>query len=92
MAILHNEERQLFTLHTKHSTYQMKIDAYGYLIHLYYGERIQENMEYLITYYDRGFSGNPYEEREGRKYSLDVLPQEYPSLGTGDYQIGRAHV
>ena len=33
MAILHNEERQLFTLHTKHSTYQMKIDAYGYLIH-----------------------------------------------------------
>ncbi len=86
MAILHNEERQLFTLHTKHSTYQMKIDAYGYLIHLYYGERIQENMEYLITYYDRGFSGNPYEEREGRKYSLDVLPQEYPSLGTGDYR------
>src|SRR5699024_3723585 len=38
------------------------------------------------TYYDRGFSGNPYEAETDRTYSMDALPQEFPSLGTGDYR------
>ena len=43
-------------------------------------------MEYLLNYVDRGFSGNPYDAGADRTYSLDVLPQEYPSFGTGDYR------
>ena len=35
MAIV--AEKNLFTLHTDHSTYQMKADDLGYLLHLYYG-------------------------------------------------------
>lgn len=31
-------------------------------------------------------SGNPYAAGMDRTYSLDALPQEYPSLGTGDYR------
>ena len=44
------------------------------------------SMDYLLTYYDRGFSGNPSAAGLDRTYSLDVLPQEYPSLGTGDFR------
>ena len=86
MAILYQEEQRLFTIHTIQSTYQMKVDRFGYLLHLYYGDRSEGSMEYLLTYADRGFSGNPYEAGEDRTYSLDALPQEYPVLGTGDYR------
>ena len=43
-------------------------------------------MDYVLTYADRGFSGNPYAAGMDRTYSLDALPQEYPSIGTGDYR------
>ena len=62
------------------------MDRFGYLRHLYYGDRSEGSMEYLLTYADRGFSGNPYEAGEDRTYSLDALPQEYPVLGPGDYR------
>lgn len=61
----HSGSNRIFTIHTAHSTYQMKVDAYGFLMHLYYGGKISGQMEerlsmdYLLTYYDRGFSGNP---------------------------------
>lgn len=86
MAILFNKNDKTFTLHTKNSTYQMKIDSYDYLLHLYYGARTEGNMEYLLTFVDRGFSGNPYEAGEERTFSLDVLPQEYPTFGAGEYR------
>ena len=86
MAITFNEKNQIFTLHTAHSTYQMQANQYGHLLHLYYGARTAGEMDYLLSYADRGFSGNPYEAGMDRTYSLDVLPQEYPSLGTGDYR------
>ena len=43
-------------------------------------------MDYLLNYGDRGFSGNPNSAGNDRTYSLDALPQEYPSLGTGDFR------
>ncbi len=86
MAIEFQQDKQLFTLNTRHTTYQMKVDRLGFLLHLYYGGRISGNMDYLLTYYDRGFSGNPADAGNDRTYSMDVLPQEYPHLGTGDYR------
>ena len=86
MAIEFQQDKQLFTLNTRHTTYQMKVDRLGFLLHLYYGERISGNMDYLLTYYDRGFSGNPADAGNDRTYSMDALPQEYPHLGTGDYR------
>lgn len=86
MAIIYNPNQRFFTLHTKHSTYQMKVDSLGYLLHLYYGAKNNSSMEYVLTYADRGFSGNPYAAGADRTYSLDALPQEFPTLGTGDYR------
>ena len=86
MAILFQEEKRIFTLQTKQTTYQMKVDNFGFLLHLYYGAKVSGEMDYLLTYYDRGFSGNPNDVGNNRTYSMDVLPQEYPTLGTGDYR------
>ena len=86
MAIQINEEYLLFTLHTKRTTYQMHVDRYGYLLHQYYGRKTEGNMHFLLTFQDRGFSGNPYEAEGDRTYSMDFLPQEYPYLGNGDYR------
>ena len=86
MAITINETTRIFTLTTAHTTYQMQADAQGYLLHLYYGARTAGEMDYLLNYGDRGFSGNPNSAGSDRTYSLDALPQEYPSLGTGDFR------
>lgn len=86
MSIHFHAASRLFTLNTAHTTYQMKVDRLGVLLHLYYGARVSGNLDYLLTYYDRGFSGNPADAANDRTYSLDVLPQEYPTLGTGDYR------
>lgn len=80
------ENNKTFTIDTDHSTYQMMVDPYGYLIHLYYGRKTKGLMDYLLVYADRGFSGNPYGAGKDRTYSMDNLPQEYPYKGTGDYR------
>ena len=88
MAIFADKNNSLFTLCTKSSMYQMKVDQYGVLLHTYYGKRT-ENMDfsYLIQRRDHGFSGNPYEAGLDRGFSLDTLPQEYTVSGNGDYRI-----
>lgn len=87
MAILFDSNQRLFTLQTDHSMYQMKADKYGVLLHTWFGEKGSDfDYSYLITYADRGFSGNPYDAEEERTYSLDVLPQEFPTYGNGDYR------
>ena len=86
MSILFEEEEKRITLHTKDSTYQMKVDSFGFPLHLYYGRRTEGSMDYLLTYADRGFSGNPYDAGADRTYSMDALPLEFPCLGTVDYR------
>ena len=86
MSILYDPNQRIFTLHTKTTTYQMMVDQQDYLLHLYYGSANYGQMDYSLVYADRGFSGNPHEAGNDRTYSLDILPQEYPTLGTGDYR------
>ena len=86
MGIIYCEKDRTFTLQTKNTTYQMQVDQYGFLLHLYYGKKTEGCMDYLLTHYDRGFSGNPYDAGEDRTYSMDVLPQEFPCYGNGDFR------
>ena len=87
MGIVYSKADRTFTIQTKNTTYQMQVDPYGFLLHLYYGKKTDGScMDYLLTYYDRGFSGNPFDAGDDRTYSMDALPQEYPSHGTGDYR------
>ncbi|AEC02289.1 alpha-galactosidase [Parasphaerochaeta coccoides] len=87
MAILFDENTHGFFLHTVNTTYQMQVDTFGFLLHVFYGQRIDgQDMNYLIIPVDRGFSGNPYDAGTDRRYSLDTLPLEYPVEGVGDYR------
>ena len=86
MGIIYCEKDRIFILQTKNTTYQMQVDRYGFLLHLYYGKKTDTCMDYLLTYYDRGFSGNPYDAGEDRTYSMDTLPQEFPCYGNGDFR------
>ena len=72
----------------KNSTYQMKADDKGFLLHTYYGKRTDAtDFSYLIALADRGFSGNVSQAKDDRTYSLDFLPQEFPVWGSGDYRV-----
>lgn len=86
MGIIYCEKDRTFTLQTKETTYQMQVDQYGFLLHLYYGKKAEGCMDYLLTYYDRGFSGNPYDAGTDRTYSMDSLPQELSCYGNGDFR------
>lgn len=89
MPILFHEKTRTFTLQTKDTTYQMQVGKYDYLLHLYYGKKVEDtSLSYLIQSIDRGFSGNPYEaDKDGdRSFSLDTLPQEYSTFGVGDFR------
>ena len=86
MPIIYSPEKRIFTIHTAHSSYQLQADALGNLLHLYYGARSEGHMDYLLSYADRGFSGNPSAAGSDRTYSLDALPQEFPAQGNGDFR------
>ncbi len=86
MAIRYSEEKRIFTLDTAKTTYQMMADEHGVLLHLYYGRKAVGDMDCLLTFADRGFSGNPDDLGTCRTYSLDALPQEFPTSGTGDFR------
>lgn len=91
MGIFYCEKDGTFTLQTKNTTYQMKADRQGTLLHTYYGQKTDRtDKSYWICCRDRGFSGNPY--GMDRAYSLDTLPQEYSCFGTGDYRISALKV
>lgn len=93
MSIIYSDAARTFLLHTENSTYQMKISDLGYLLHIYYGERMEdEDISSLITHYDRGFSPNPNEAGQDRTISLDVMPQEFSSAGVGDYRVSSIEV
>ena len=82
-----DETSKIFTLRTAHTMYQMQIQDYGYLIHLYYGPDLGDvDTSYRIIGRDRGFSPNPNEAGKDRTFSLDYLPQEYSGSGNGDYR------
>ena len=68
--IVLDQENKLITLHTKNTTYQMKVWDYNILLHAYYGPRISGgDLSYLLRRKDRGFSPNPSEAGVDRTFS-----------------------
>ena len=80
-------ENNVFSLETAHTLYQMKVDMFGVLNHLWYGAKTDCCMDYLLDYPDLGFSGNIYEAGDNRSYSLNTRPLEYGAEGVGDFRV-----
>lgn len=87
MGIHYRSEDKTIHLKAKDTSYVMQIVRDGYLLHLYWGRKINDyRFSNDIQLLDRGFSGNPYQHKEDRAFSLDTLPQEYPQYGNTDFR------
>ena len=91
MGIIYNEKAKTFTLHTQNTTYQMQIDAYGFLLHLYYGRKIHvcepldENaVAPLIEKHTFQPGNSCVYDREHDAYTLEDLCLEMSAYGKGD--------
>ena len=81
MSIVLSEKESLFTLYTKTSMYQMKVDDYGVLLHTYYGKKTEVfDYSYLIQRRDHGFSGNPFRRVMTGPTLWTLSPRNIPVL------------
>ena len=86
MAIHIDKEKLIFHLQGSNTSYVMQVIRDGYLAHLYWGKKIRNYRgSNKIIFMDRGFSPNP--DGSDRAFSLDTIPQEYPSFGNSDFRI-----
>ncbi len=87
MAVFENKKDMTFTLTTRSTMYQMKVDEYGELVHTYYGEK----MEYSDLYhavYNGAVCFSPYDEKDDTQhYSNTHIPKEISTFGVGDFRI-----
>jgi len=88
MSIGFDPRKRVFSLKTRHTAYQMIVDHYQTLLHVYYGPKIDDAADYIIQRIERSFAPSPGDaELMDSTFSLDVLPQEFPTRGTGDFRI-----
>ena len=86
MSITFNKDNNIFYLNNEKCTYAFCIDSGGYLCHLYFGSRIpEENIRYVGENNDE-VAFAPIVNESERSSSLDVIPQEYPIYGMGDFR------
>lgn len=84
MGIHYNEETRAFHLTTKATSYVMQIVRDGYVAHRYWGKRVSKFRDSRpLPFVGRPLSPNPDNDWH---FSPDMLPQEYPGFGTGDFR------
>ncbi len=85
MSIIYNKDNKIFYLHNEKCTYAFHIGDGGYLQHLHFGVHIEEeDIRYLTRDLRTEFA--PAYHAEQQYVSLDVIPQEYPIYGMGDFR------
>ena len=91
MQILFHEKTKTFHLQNDKISYIMTVLPGGQLGQLYFGKRLhdREDFGHLLECAFRVHSS--YEEEENM-VSLELVKQEYPSFGNGDYRQGAAQI
>lgn len=85
MGIKYVEEKKIFHMDTKRTTYLIGLSPEGYVGHIYYGRRLRsEGSSYLLRMEEAPFTPS-VREREKASF-LDSFPTEYPTGGVGDYR------
>ncbi len=86
MAIEFCAEKRLFTLSTNNTTMAFAVFDKGYLFSQYYGKKIRPtDLKRLWQPSTSGFTPK-YDGGMEHGCALDVIPQEYPVYGGGDYR------
>ena len=80
-----DEKEQIFKLDTPHTSYVMGIAGGRYLLHVYYGKRLETTqLGYLLELGEGGLAKASLPEGE-KVASLECLTQEYSFAGVGDF-------
>ncbi len=82
------------TLNSQNISYQMGVNPNGYLVHLYYGKKIDGSFADVNAHLDaHSFIAYPYDsvaKQPNRwcceQFAVNSCPIEYPVSGTGDYR------
>lgn len=91
--ITYNESTGIFHLRSNSVSYVLQLVRGKYLLHRYWGRAIREFGDSRpFQEIDRAFSPQPAAYENERTFSLDVLPQEYPSYGHGDFRLPACEV
>ena len=92
MNISVNNKKNTFHLYNDEISYIISVLPTRHLGQLYYGRRIREREDYswLLELRDRPLSS--WTVKEGQKYSLEHIRQEYGVFGSTDYRSPAAEV
>ena len=86
MAIFENKQDKTYTLFTKNTMYQMKINKVGMLLHTYYGKKTQYmDMSLVDRKWGTAFSPNMQDVEEYISYNHEA--QELSVAGVGDFRL-----
>ncbi|CDC76900.1 glycoside hydrolase clan GH-D [Candidatus Colimorpha enterica] len=86
MPIHYQEECRCFHLSTPGSSYLISVEQEGYLLHQYYGKRINDNITYRSQrrWHSSFHAQNPHMASD---FSTDTAPMEYGTFGCGDLRV-----
>ena len=86
MAITYHEESREFHIYNNQVSYIIQILRNNQLGQLYYGKKIKDRTSFgrMLQVQSRILAPCVY--RGNLDFSLEVIKQEYPSYGTGDYR------
>lgn len=77
---------QIFHLSNSKISYVLGVEDHNVLAHYYFGKKVNDYSGSLkYPRLDRSFSPN-FSDATDRNYSLNTLPQEFPSFGAGDFR------
>ncbi len=87
MNITFDKTRHIFHLKTENSSYVMKVAFGRYLLHLYWGKRIEDAaaLDYLMEESRERLAFYPVAPQT-ENFCLGLAPQESPTYGGGDYR------
>lgn len=91
MSVIYDFDKKIFNIQTPNTSYVMGVLYDKYLIHLYYGKKVDnfaafENNFPVVG--NRAFSALDIAECD---WSTDVMPMEYPCYGSADLRTPAFH-
>ncbi|WP_294096253.1 alpha-galactosidase [uncultured Cetobacterium sp.] len=88
MHILVNQKNLEFHLYNENISYILKVLDDGTLGHLYFGKKIKhrDSYQHLVQFTSAEVPVTPNALDDKRGFCKDILLQEYPSYGNGDYR------
>lgn len=91
MPILFDSKKQVFHLSNAQISYVIGIEKERYLTHRYFGQALPfYTGSNALQRIDRGFATNP--DESDRTFSLNALPMETSTQGTGDHRISNYQI